>query len=508
MINVLEYLEESAERFPDKIAVKDEKEEISFSKLKEAGRRIGTYLAGLTEIERPVVIFMDKSVKTMMCFMGALNAGCFYTLIDPSFPDERLRKSFSVLEAEVLIGTKESLERLKSVDFDIKNVLEVEDLIEKADKVDEGKLNSIRKRVTDTSPLYCNFTSGSTGVPKGVLVSHRSTIDFIDNFTEIFGITDKDVIGNQAPFDFDVSVKDIYSALKVAATMVLIPKAYFMFPNNVMDMIEENGVTNLTWAVSALVMLNRLHGLKYKAPQTIKRVMFSGEAMPVKQLISWKEYFPDAMFVNLYGPTEITCNCTYYVIPDEIDIEYKIPLGNVFPNEKVFLLDGEDRLVTSENCHVPAEICVAGTALALGYYNSPETTKKAFTNNPLNKYWNEPIYRTGDLAEWGEDGMLYFAGRKDFQIKHMGHRIELEEIEAVLNNVASVDTGVCFFDDEKKKIVAYYVGGDSKKQIMTDMKVKVPDYMVPNLFFQLEEMPLNKNGKIDRKRIRELYDNR
>ena len=152
--------------------------------------------------------------------------------------------------------------------------------------------------------------------------------------------------------------------------------------------------------------------------------------MPVKHLNIWKKYLPEAMYVNVYGPTEITCNCTYHIIDREYEPGENLPIGKPFPNEKVFLLDEEDREVTKPG--EKGEICVSGTALSLGYYNNPEQTAKAFVQNPLNQSYLEPIYRTGDLAYYGEDGNLYFASRKDFQIKHMGHRIELGEIETAL----------------------------------------------------------------------------
>ena len=335
-----------------------------------------------------------------------------------------------------------------------------------------------------------------------MLICHRSVIDFIDHFTATFHIDETDVIGNQAPFDFDVSVKDIYSCLKTGATLVIIPKSCFMFPNAVIDMLEENHVTVLIWAVSALVLLNRLHGLKYKVPADIRTIMFSGELMPVKQLNQWRSYYPDAAFVNLYGPTEITCNCTYYILDREFSEEEKLPMGQPFANERVFLLDGDDEVTEPDH---PAEVCVAGTALALGYYNNPEMTEKAFVQNPLNKNWAEVIYRTGDLAYYGKDHMLYFAGRKDFQIKHMGHRIELEEIETVLGSLSMIEHACCFFDEQKNKIVAYYVGSEDKRAIIDEMKTKVPEFMVPNVFMNVEQLPLTKNGKTDRNRLKEMY---
>ena len=506
MKNVLEYLENTARIYPDKRAAIDDKKACSYSELLESARKIGSYIAGMTTARCPVCVMLDKSVDVLKTFMGIVYAGCFYTLIDPSFPDERIDKMLGVLKAEIVITDADKRDRLIGLGY-TGAILDIDKLLN-IGQADDERLLAIRNEMVDTDPLYCNFTSGSTGVPKGVLVCHRSVIDFIDCFTELFDITNEDVIGNQAPFDFDVSVKDIYSAIKTGATIVIIPKQKFMFPNAVVDMLEENNVTTLIWAVSALCLLNRLHGLKYKVPAHINKILFSGEAMPVKQLNAWKSYYPDAMFVNLYGPTEITCNCTYYIVDREYGDDDKLPMGNAFPNERVFLLDENDNEIKPDMANVRGEICVAGTSLALGYYNNAEMTKRAFIQNPLNKSFNEIIYRTGDLACYDEEGRLSFAGRKDFQIKHMGHRIELEEIERELMSVSVVCQVCCFYDERKNKVVAYYVGDENKKKIIDEMKTKVPEYMVPNVFLNVEELPVNKNGKTNRKLLREQYEGR
>ena len=280
---------------------------------------------------------------------------------------------------------------------------------------------------------------------------------------------------------------------------MIIPKAYFRFPNNVVDMLEDNGVTTLIWAVSALCLLNRLHGLKYKVPSAINKIMFSGEMMPIKQLNQWRAHYPNAMFVNLYGPTEITCNCTYYILDREFTEEEKLPMGVAFPNERVFLLDDENKEVTASG--ISGEVCVAGTALALGYYNNPEMTAKAFTINPLNPHYPEMIYHTGDLAYYGEDGEMYFAGRKDFQIKHMGHRIELEEVESAMAKIEGIERVCCVFDEVKSKLYGFYIGDMDKKELHKRMSEKLPAFMIPNALRKVDEMPLTKNGKIDRKQL-------
>ena len=509
MKNVLEYLENTAKLYPKKIAVIDENESCSYEELLYNSQVIGMYLYDIRNSiknneNKSIAVFMDKSVKTLQIFMGIVYAGGFYTLIDPSFPKERISQILNVLDSDIVITTEENKGKLIEAGYK-KKIVEVETLynyVNESLNRDDFKLDNTEMS-TDTDPLYCNFTSGSTGVPKGVLISHRSVIDFIDNFTEIFGISNVDVIGNQAPFDFDVSVKDIFSCFKTGATLVIIPKSYFMFPNKVIDMLEEHKVTTLIWAVSALVLIARLHGLKYKAPESINKILFSGEMMPIKQLNEWRKYYKDAMFVNLYGPTEITCNCMYYIIDKDkqFELEDKIPLGIPFPNEKVFILD-ENKY---KDGNLIGEICVAGTCLALGYYNNEEATKKVFVRNPLNKYYEEMIYKTGDLAYWDEKGNLIFAGRKDFQIKHMGHRIELEEIESALSSVSMIEQVCCFFDDIKNKVVAFYIGEDDKRAIINELKEKVPDYMIPNVWRCVDKLPLNKNGKTDRVLLKKIY---
>lgn len=499
--NVLEYLEKSAVNYPDKTAFADLDSSCTFQELCRTGRKAGTALAAHFTPRNPVPVFMEKSVETIGVFMGAVYAGCFYVLLDTKQPAARLRQILDILDSDTLVTSGKYEKDLEKLEFKGK-VLMAEELTDCQE--DAILLNKIRSEAVDTDPLYGIFTSGSTGVPKGVLVGHRSVIDFIDCFTELFHITSEDVMGNQAPWDFDVSVKDIYSGLKTGATVQIIPKQYFSIPKNLLDFLVEREVTTLVWAVSALCIISTLNGFTYKVPEKIKKILFSGEVMPIKHLNIWRSYLPDAMFVNIYGPTEITCNCTYYIVDRDFQPGDVLPMGKPFPNEKVFLLDEENHLVTEPG--VNGEICVAGSALALGYYRNPEQTQKAFVQNPLNDRYLEPIYRTGDLAFYNERGEFCFATRKDFQIKHMGHRIELGEIETAMDKIPEICRSLCIYDQKKNKIVAFYEGGMDRKTLSRTLMKYVPNFMVPNVFIQVESMPLTKNGKIDRKELTARYE--
>lgn len=493
MTNILEYLERSAQLYPEKPALVDERQSITFAQALEDSRRVGSSLALSLAKGQPVAVYMEKSVENLCAFWGIVYAGGFYVSFNTQLPTSRLQQMQAVLQAPFVITDEEHRAALEEV-FPPHRILLYQDLVKSA--VDRALLAQIRQRHVDTAPLYANFTSGSTGVPKAVVVGHRSTLDFIDHFCPIFSITQKDVIANQAPFDFDVSVKDIYSALATGATLVLVPRPLFSQPQQLLDFLCEHRATTLIWAVSALCLITTVHGLDYRTPETVNKVLFSGEVMPAKHLKIWMEHLPRAQFVNLYGPTEITCNCTYHIIDRERSYPDGIPMGQAFPNEDVFLLDGDDQLVTSPN--VVGEVCVRGSALALGYYRNPEQTAAAFPNNPLNPCYPERIYRTGDLARYSTLGELHFCGRKDFQIKHMGHRIELEEIERAVSNLPGVHRCCCVFHNEKHRLYAFYQGDLTSKELRLQLLPTLPPYMIPNVFRQVDQFPLNKNGKIDR----------
>ena len=382
---------------------------------------------------------------------------------------------------------------------------------------------AMRSGLIDTDPLYAIFTSGSTGVPKGVLVSHRSVLDLTEAFGETFGFAEDAVFGNQAPFDFDVSVKDIYNAMHCGGRVEVVPHRMFVMPAMLMEYLASHGINTIIWAVSALRIVSDLKALdqmQTSVPVDLRHIMFSGEVMPVKSINYWIRFFPDAVYVNLYGPTEITCNCTYHILDRHYENDELIPIGKSFPNKRVFLLerpeeDGDSEAeapavpriipVTEPDCR--GEICVEGTGVALGYWNNPARTAESFTARPGAPATLNRIYRTGDLGYYNKDGDLMFAARADNQIKHMGHRIELGEIEAALNAIDFIDVACCFYDQKKEKIICVYQAEeDRRKQIIQALSDRLPKDMRPNRYLRMEQMPLNAHAKIDRRLLRTMYE--
>ena len=494
IFNILQYLENSEKKFPNKVALEDEYQRITYKEYVETAKKIGTYIYKAVEGKSslPIAVLIDRNIKSICAFMGVVYSGNFYVPIDSTMPKERISLIYDTLNPILTIDARKQEDK-----EEFENIVLFSDILSKS-KVEDEILQQIREDRIDTDPLYSIFTSGSTGIPKGVLVCHRSVIDLVNSFDEAFSFEDINIFGNQAPFDFDVSVKDIYNAMYVGATLQVLPKRLFKMPKLLANYIIEKKIDTIIWAVSALRMISDFKALD-EVSVSLKNIMFSGEVMPIKSLNYWLEKVPEARYVNLYGPTEITCNCTYHVVDN--NRKYRddelLPIGRAFKNCRVFLKTDEDkRIKTSKEI---GEICVEGTCLAVGYWNNREKTTEVFANNPWIASYESKIYKTGDMGYYNDDYEIVFVSRRDHQIKHMGHRIELGEIEVALNSIPFLTIACCIYDEEKGKIVCHYQGHeDLKKQIVMEISKKLPKYMWPNVYIRHDALPLNKNGKIDR----------
>lgn len=497
MRNVLDWLEASAERLPHKTAIADPAGSLTFSELRDQARIAGSWIAGRIEPRTSVALFLEKSTTALAAMLGTVYAGGFYCALDVRQPAPRIHAICEALEPALVFVDADSEETARATFADTSwTIVRLEEAFTTG-VADEPLLAARRAQAQDIDPLYVTFTSGSTGTPKGVVASQRGVLDFIPAFDASVGITEDDIHGNQAPFDFDASVKDIYSMLYKGSTVHIIPRTYFINPTTLMDYVAECGCTTLVWAVGAMSFVSIMNAFDYRVPTTVNKVLFSGEVMPPKQLAKWQQHLPNATYVNLYGPTETTCNCTFFKIDRTYAKDEAIPIGHPFPDERIILLDEHDHAVTTPG--EQGEICVSGTTLALGYLNNPERTAAAFVQNPLNTRWPEVIYRTGDLGYYAEDGNLMYVSRKDNQIKHMGQRIELGEIESATRAVDGVENACCLYDQRRKKLNLFYVGSVEKDELLATLHERLPEYMIPNRTEHLEQLPLTSSGKIDRK---------
>lgn len=502
IVNVLEYLERSAAKFPKKISFSDEDLALPYDQLLNYSKAIGTCLIDQLKLpsRQPVAVLIDRTVKSIVAFMGVIYSGNFYVPIDGTMPKNRIELILKTLNPVALIYCRDNEDIVEKIDFSGQRI----NFEQACDfPINQSDLNKIRNGAIDTDPLYAIFTSGSTGIPKGVLICHRSVIDLIEHFTAIFKFSEHSIFGNQAPFDFDVSVKDIYSTLKNGATMKIVPRALFSFPVQLIQYLNDHKINTIIWATSALRIVANLKSFEKICPEYLQMVMFSGEVMPNKVLNYWRDHLPEATFVNLYGPTEITCNCTYFIVERPFADNVSLPIGIPFPNTDILLLNERDVLAGKGEV---GEICVRGTSLAIGYYNNPEETRKSFCQNPLVDKYPERIYRTGDLGMYNELGELLFLSRKDFQIKHMGHRIELGEIEMIANSLGVIDAACCLYDPTNEKIMLFYQASErNDKEVILALQKYLPKFMIPNKLIYSEKLPMNKNAKIDRQKLKDEY---
>jgi amino acid adenylation domain-containing protein len=348
--------------------------------------------------------------------------------------------------------------------------------------------------VLDIDPAYIVFTSGSTGTPKGVCGKHSAVIDYAEQLTNVLHVTDSDVFGMQAPLYVDACLKEILSVLRNGASLWIIPKRLFAAPVALVRFLNDHAVTTICWVVPALTLISALHTFDEIIPRTLRTIAFGSEVFPVKQLHIWQSHV-FARYINLYGPTECTGMSCWYEVNRPFSEGEKIPIGRPFNNTEILLLDGEKQ--QSEQ----GEICIRGVCLCHGYWNDPERTEKAFCRNPLRPEIPDRIYRTGDLGRWNEHGELEFIGRADNQIKHMGHRIELGELESAAERIAGVSGACAVFDPERRRLALAYTGDADRKTVSAELRTMVPEYMLPSRTVKLDAIPLTGNGKTGRKSV-------
>ncbi len=490
--NILEYVQEAAKKNPDKLAFSDTKIHLSFAQLQEYSQKVGTYIGELGICNKPIVIFMEKSPYMLAGFFGTVYSGNYYVPIDKEMPKSRIKLIFESLQPSLVI-VDEKTEKIALEFCPEKEVTRFSSLLETT--VNLPLLDGIQENALDIDPIYIIFTSGSTGVPKGVLVNHRSVIDYVEQLSQVLEVNEDTVFGNQSPLYVDACLKEIFPTLKFCATTYFIPKSLFMFPIKLIDFLNEYRINTVCWVVTAFTIISAYGGLEAKKLEHLRTVAFGSEVFPLKQFQLWRKHLPDAQFIHLYGPTEATGMSTYFKVDRDFQEGERIPIGKPFANTQIKLLSDQ---LTAVSPGEIGEICIRGTCLTMGYFQDAEKTSSSFIQNPEITAYQDLLYRTGDLGQYNDRGELLYISRKDHQIKHLGHRIELAEIEVAVSSMEGVKLACCVYQKEDTQLYLYYVGELASDLLIKQLKTLVPRYMVPYKATQVEEMPLTSNGKIDR----------
>lgn len=496
--NVLQLLECCTKEQLLKDAIVEKDRAFNYLELISQAKSLGTFLYNKKGSGQPIAILMDKGISNVVAMLAVIYSGNYYTILDVKMPKARMQLITDTLKPELIIHDNKNAVLAKTLSYNECVTFEEGSMC----IVEQDKLDLIRGKAIDTDPIYALFTSGSTGIPKGTVIAHRSVIDYAYWVCETFDINDQSIFGNQTDFYFSMSVLDLYASFCAKATLCIIPKPFFSFPVKLIEFLNEKKVNTIYWVPSALSIVADLKTLDAIKPQYIEKILFAGEVMPMKQLNVWRKHLPKVLYANLYGPTEITDICTYYIVNRQFDDHESLPIGKPCNNCDVIILN-------EKNCEVQGdevgELCVRGSFLALGYYDNAEKSREVFVQNPLNKHYEELIYRTGDLVKYNEFNEIIYISRKDQQIKHMGYRIELGEIEAGVQSLDGVIRCACIYDNAKKHIVLFYEGANLEdKAILQQCKNKLPNYMIPNKIIS-SKIGLNANGKIDRIVLKEKY---
>ncbi|MBE6257468.1 MAG: amino acid adenylation domain-containing protein [Prevotella sp.] len=498
-INLIELFEETVKRYPQKVAVIDKDREITFSALHQQSLRLASRLISMGIAQnKPVGVFLDKSIESVYANLGILYAGDFYMNLDIKTPAERIRNIIQLVEPAAIISTTRQIKPIEGIIPSTTQVI----LLDEADETADVDATAILRRLStiiDTDPSCIINTSGSTGTPKGVVLNHKSFFDFIEWAIDTFHFGDDLVMGSLSPIVFDIYSFELCMLMAKASTLVVLPAHLAAFPAKILEVLEQHKVNFLFWVPTIMVNIANMDLLSAFKLESLKTVWFAGEVFPTKQYNYWHHHLPQTTFANLYGPIEITLDCTYYIINKEIPDEEPLPIGYPCRNTDILVLDDEDRLVKEAN--VEGELCVRGTSLAMGYYNNPEKTAAAFVQNPLNKAYPEVIYRTGDIVCYSEEGLIMFKGRKDNIVKHQGYRTDLGEIEhVIINTLKLVKNGCIVYNQAEKQITLFY---EAEEEVpVTEFRLSIgkvlPKYMIPTAYHRLEQLQRNANGKIDR----------
>jgi amino acid adenylation domain-containing protein len=505
-----EFLTRRASDHPSAQAVRMGAECLDYGELEGISNRISRLLRdrGANRHDR-VCLFLPKSPLTVAAMLGALKADCIYVPMDLASPPLRMAKIVAAADPAFAFvkgptGSKQ-VEALREGPLREVDIIPLEDI-----DLTSSESDPLVYRNSSDDPAHILFTSGSTGDPKGVIVTHRNVASFVEWAIAYFGIAESDKLSGHPPFHFDLSTFDIYGSLAAGAELHLVPPETNLLPHELASFIRRSKLTQWFSVPSTMAYMAKHAAVPAGGFETLKRVIWCGEVLPTPVLMHWMQRLPYAGFTNLYGPTETTIASSYFTIGEcPSDETEAIPIGKPCAGEELVILDEQQRPVPPGGI---GELYIGGVGLTRGYWRDEEKTMAAFIPDPRAPTSGRRIYKTGDLSRLGEDGLVYFLGRTDSQVKSRGYRIELGEIEAALATLQDIrESAVVAVETEGFEGVAICcafvpaAGEQTANDVRQLLRRLLPPYMIPSRWQLMTALPKNANGKIDRRALRELF---
>lgn len=496
--NILELMEETAARVPERRAFYDDREALSFAALAELARRIGSGLAAVTRPRQVVALLLDaRSIRNLPAIFGVLYAGCAYAPLDITMPAQRLEQLLRLMQPAAILTDDKGGRALAACPETGAHVLTVGEASETP--VNAQRLREIRARSSVFDPASVLYTSGSTGVPKGSVQTHFAYLHWTEATIQVYGLTEEIVFGNQSPFFYANSLLEIFPPVALGATVYLLPAGVLGFPRRMLQCLREQQVTLLCMTPSSFAGVANAGVLEPGCLPQLRWGIMSGEPMPWQVLQIWMQAAPGAAWWHFYGSTEMLSVAVGKV--EASQPQGRIPVGRPFELVRLVFLDEDGQVAAPGE---PAEMYVSSPWIACGYHRDASRTAASWVEDPLGEGWCERFYRTGDMGYLLEDGQLMVLGRRDHQIKHKGYRMELGDVESALGTVPGVRESCVMFQREQDRIWCFYAGNAEEKQLRQALRERLAKYMLPDCLIRLENLPHTSSMKVDRMQLTKM----
>lgn len=510
----------TAERRPDHPAFSCGSASVTYAQLVEKADQLAGLLLsrGLRKGDR-VGIYLNRCLETAIAIYGILRAGGVYVPLDPNAPLKRIRFQLEDCDIRYLITQpvqKRNLDKILQEPQPLEFIIGLK-LDSDLESISWEQVYSLPAKSPNAPKMvaqdlaYIMYTSGSTGLPKGMMHTHYSGLSYAQLTAKTYDLHEGDRFGNHSPIHFDISTLGYFTAPLVGATTVIFSDAYIKMTASLSQLIEQEALT--VWYSVPLALIQLLHRgvLEERTVEKLRWVLFAGEVFPTKYLRELMKRWPQARFSNIYGPAEVN-QCTYFHLDTPPETDDPIPIGQVWENTQMLILNEREEAVKSGGT---GELLIRSATMMQGYWKRPDLTEKGFYRRELIPGFRETFYRTGDLVRQDEEGLLHFLGRKDQQIKTRGYRVELEAVEHQLGALEAVKEAAIFpyrNGAEETMIigaVTLHNGQDiAEKQLIASLKEHLPWYALPQSIFTLKDFPRTGTEKIDRPELSRLLSDK